>query len=81
MEGTALEDAIARDVLAYLRPAAEVASLPAWAFVALGRHAGAPARASVVLPDEIFVPDRYLDFTANAWSLVTVVPTFRWATS
>lgn len=71
VEGTALEDAIARDVLAYLRPAAEVASLPAWAFVALGRHAGAPARASVVLPDELFVPERYLDFTAAA-AAVTV---------
>jgi len=40
--------------------------LPAGAYVALGRHAGAPARASVVLPDALFVPDRYLDLTAAA---------------
>ncbi len=65
-EVAALEDAIARDAMAYLRPAAEVASLPAGAYVALGRHAGAPARASVVLPDALFVPDRYLDLTAAA---------------
>jgi len=70
-EVAALEDAIARDAIAYLRPAAEVASLPAGAYVALGRHAGAPARASVVLPDALFVPDRYLDTTAAA-AAVTV---------
>jgi hypothetical protein len=65
-EVAALEAAVARDPSSYLRPAAEVAALPAWAFNALGRHAGAPARASVVLPDELFVPERYLDFTAAA---------------
>jgi len=65
-EVTVLEEAIARDASAYLRPAAEVASLPAEAFVALGRHAGAPARASVVLPDVLVVPDRWLDLTAAA---------------
>ncbi len=65
-EVAALEDAIERDPMALLRPAAEVASLPAAAYVVLGRHAGAPARASVVLPDELFVPDRFLDTTAAA---------------
>jgi hypothetical protein len=65
-EVAALEDAIARDPLAVLRPAAEVASLPAASFVALGRRAGAPVRASVALPDALFVPDRYLNVTAAA---------------
>lgn len=65
-EVAALEDAVARDPLAFLRPAAEVAALPAAAFMALGRHAGTPAKAVVVLPDELFVPDRYLDLTAAA---------------
>ncbi len=66
VEIEALEDRLARDPLAYLRPATEVATLPAAAYVALGRHAGTPARASVALPDELFVPDRYLDLTAAA---------------
>jgi hypothetical protein len=65
-EVAALEAAIAGDPLAFLRPASEVAALPAAAFVALGRHGGVPARASVVLPDALFVPDRYLDLTAVA---------------
>jgi len=65
-EVAALEEAIARDPLTFLRPASEVAALPAAAFVALGRRGGVPARASVVLPDELFVPDRYLDLTAAA---------------
>jgi hypothetical protein len=61
-----LEDAVARDPLAYLRPAADVATLPAVAYVALGRRSGAPARASVALPDAIFEPERFLDLTAAA---------------
>ena len=65
-EIAALEEQIARDPSAFLRPAAEVASLPAAAFLALGRHAGAAARASVVMPDALFVPERYLDVTAAA---------------
>jgi len=65
-EVAALEDAIARDPMAVLRPAAEVASLPAATFVAFGRSAGAPVRASVALPDALFVPDRYQDVTAAA---------------
>ena len=62
----ALEERIARDPSAFLRPAAEVASLPTAAFLALGRHAGAPVRAAVAMPDALFVPERYLDVTAAA---------------
>jgi len=65
-EVAALEAAVARDPLAYLRPAAEVSALPAAAFVVLGRNGGVPVRASVQLPDALFVPDRYLDTTAAA---------------
>ena len=65
-EVAALEAAIAGDPLAFLRPAPEVAALPAAAWVALGRAGGVPARASVQLPDALFVPERYLDLTAAA---------------
>ena len=56
-EVAALEDAIARDPLAYLRPAAEVSALPAAAFVVLGCHGGVPVCASVQLPDALFAPE------------------------
>jgi hypothetical protein len=65
-EAAALEDAIERDPLAFLRPAAEVAALPTVVYVAYGRRAGAPARAVATQPDAIFEPERFLDLTAAA---------------
>lgn len=65
-EVAALDEAIERDPMAFLRPAAEVAALPAVAYVAFGRRAGAPARAVVTLPDVVFEPERFLDLTAAA---------------
>lgn len=63
-EVATLEAAMDRDPLAYLRPADEVAALPAAATVGFGRHGGRTARASVHLPLALMEPDRFLSITA-----------------
>ncbi len=63
-EARELEAAIETDPEAYLRPAADVESLPSVQYIAYGHVDGRLVRGSLVLSEALFAPDRFLGITA-----------------